>query len=824
MRRFLYWLAFFPLQILLLTAFGLADGLRALALPFRRRRRPYETADGAAAGKERLCSIVMLNWNGRHLLEESLPALSTALDGTAHEVIVVDNGSQDDSVDWLKRSYPQVRVVALESNLGFGSGNNRGVEAAGNDIVVLLNNDMIVDRDFLPPLLEPFADDDVFAVSSQIFFPEGRRREETGNTQCRFRKGALEMLHAEITPAHERRRVLPVLWAGGGSSAFRRDRFLELGGFSSIYDPCYLEDADLSYRAARRGWRVLVAAHSKVLHKHRSSSSKRFDQEQLVTLVEERRLWYLWRNFPLRDIARHLLLFPIHLNLVLSVRGYAGSLRRLPRVLLLRMAEPRHVYGHRKLLRWREHPIDYLNHFFPDRGFKRGASPDLPAPAIRGQAERVSDTSFRSDSRGAPRERLRILVVSAYLPHLGYHGGGGRVFQLLRQVARQHDITLVTFVETLRELREAEQVNPFCRRMEVVRRGAFIPLSPFPYEPFEEFNCPTMRERLEKVLAEEDFDLVHFEWTQMALYADLLPRTRKLITEIEVNYAAHLTQLRVEGNPFKKLRQLYNSWQTLVREVQLCRQVDRIVCVTDDDCHYLRGHLPGRKLRVVNTGVDTDYFAFRGTVDIDPDLIVFVGAFRHSPNIDAMRFFCGRIFPDILKARPKAKLAIVGSSPPAEIRALGKHPNIEVTGFVEDIRDWYYAAQVVVVPLRTGVGIRGKVLEGWSAGRAMVATTLACQGIEAIHGENILIADSARDIARWTIALLDHPEYAERLGSAGRQTAERLYDWRPLGKRMCDVYEDLYTASGDTEPGARAEAARHDMPGALRQRGGNAHA
>jgi len=168
--------------------------------------------------------------------------------------------------------------------------------------------------------------------------------------------------------------------------------------------------------------------------------------------------------------------------------------------------------------------------------------------------------------------------------------------------------------------------------------------------------------------------------------------------------------------------------------------------------------------------------------------MVFVGAFRHAPNLDAMKFFTRDILPGVLKEVPKAHLYIVGSSPPPEIRRLDKHPNVTVTGFVDDIQEYYQRAAVVVVPLRTGVGIRGKILEGWSVGKAMVATSLACQGIEAIHGENIIIADRPDEFIIWTVALMRNPEFCRALGDRGRQMAEQRYDWDILGQQMSDLY------------------------------------
>jgi len=764
LRRLLLWLFFLPLQTALALLFAAADVVRIVFHPIKPRNRRLSRSKGE------LCSIVVLNWNGRHLLEESIPPLLQAVrkTGRDHEVLVVDNGSEDDSIAWLNKNYPQVRNLALDRNYGFGEGNNRGVAAAAHDIVVLLNNDMIVSEDFLPPLVEAFSDSTVFAVASQVFFPAGKRREETGNTRGWMKWGYLHLSHDPIEDYHYSRRYLPVLWAGGGAAAFDRAKFLALGGFSDIFSPCYFEDTDLSYRAWRRGWKVLVAAHSQVLHKHRSSSSSRFNAAALCRLIEQRRLWYLWKNYPLPDVLRNLLWFPVHLTVKAGVKDYLGALRKLPIVLASRLSEPRHVFGHTRIFHWIRHPLSYLNFFYPDR----------------------------SQAGGPSRSRLRVLAVSAYLPHLGYHGGAGRVFQLLIRVALKHDLSLLTFVETERESEEVIQIKPHCKRVETVLRRAFKPVSPYPYEPFEEFNTDEFRERLEKLLAEQDFDVIHYEWTQMAQYADLAPRIPSLVTEIEVNYAAHQSQVRYEGNPIRRFKRFYDTLQTLYRELEMCRNVDRVICVTDVDKDFLKGYLPSRKLEVINTGVDTHYFQPGERRLIEPNSIAFVGAFRHQPNIDAMTYFCNEVFPLILNEVPETRLYIVGSSPPETILKLETHPRIKVTGFVPDIRDYYRKAQVVVVPVRTGVGIRGKILEGWAAGKAMVATSVACLGIRAVHGENIMVADSPRDFATWTVALLRNPDFCLKLAKAGRRTAERHYDWSHLGEQLVATYEAMTGSKG----------------------------
>src|ERR1035438_2249767 len=164
------------------------------------QRRDAENAEISAekTGQANTAATVVIpNWNGRDLLAKYIPSVRAALAGNpANEILVVDNGSSDGSADFLRESFPDVTVLALPENLGFGGGSNAGFSAAKNEIVVLLNSDMRVAADFLAPLLEGFSDSEVFAVACQIFFTDpARLREETGLTQGWWQDGNLRVRH-----------------------------------------------------------------------------------------------------------------------------------------------------------------------------------------------------------------------------------------------------------------------------------------------------------------------------------------------------------------------------------------------------------------------------------------------------------------------------------------------------------------------------------------------------------------------------------------------------------------------------------------------------
>src|SRR5580693_7221532 len=256
----------------------------------RRVAKPVNVKPDASAA-----SVVIPNWNGRDLLEKYLPSVVAALDGNPNnEIIVVDNGSTDESADFIREHFPRVKLIALPKNLGFGGGSNAGFKAAKNDVVVLLNSDMRVDPGFLAPLLAGFTDEKVFAVSCQIFLTDPLKlRQETGLTEGWWLQGALRVGH-RIDPKITE--LYPCFYGGGGSCAFDRRKFFELGGFDHLYRPFYLEDTDLGYLAWKRGWKVLYQPASIVHHEHRGTIGKRFSTGYIQSVLRKNFLLFSWKN------------------------------------------------------------------------------------------------------------------------------------------------------------------------------------------------------------------------------------------------------------------------------------------------------------------------------------------------------------------------------------------------------------------------------------------------------------------------------------------------------------------------------------------------
>lgn len=337
--------------LLLLLPFDfLAAACLGASMPFCLKSRRRKTR--RAAPPLRVATIVIVNWDGKHLLAECLPSVIEAVKytGGGHRILLVDNGSSDGSVEFVRETFPEVEILALDRNYGFSEGNNRGAAIVNTDLVVFLNNDMVVEKTFLRPLLDGFEDGDVFAVTSQIFFADAsRRREETGKTRARFENGWFYLWHDDVTAADQTQEAIPVFWAGGGSCAVDRAKYLSIGGFDSLYHPFYVEDADLSYQAWKRGWKCILAPSSRVVHKHRSTTQRKFGRGFVENTIRRNQYLFVWKNVTDPGMLfDHLVHLPrIHARGMrtetpgFEMRGFLRALWHLPQALRRRVTEAR---------------------------------------------------------------------------------------------------------------------------------------------------------------------------------------------------------------------------------------------------------------------------------------------------------------------------------------------------------------------------------------------------------------------------------------------------------------------------------------------------
>jgi glycosyltransferase involved in cell wall biosynthesis len=214
-----------------------------------------------------------------------------------------------------------------------------------------------------------------------------------------------------------------------------------------------------------------------------------------------------------------------------------------------------------------------------------------------------------------------------------------------------------------------------------------------------------------------------------------------------------------------------------------------VVVVSHADGRALEDLVPGLESAVVPNGVDTTYYSpADGEHETDTTLI-FTGKMDFRPNVDAVLWFGQEVLPLIRKEIPGVRFNVVGRNPHPRLRHLGEESYITLTGYVDDIRPYIAQAGVYVVPLRVGGGTRLKVLEAMSMRKAVVSTSLGCEGIEVTHDQDLVIADEPRVFAKSVVELIEDRKRRRDLGLAARQLVESEHDWRQIAPLLEQVYE-----------------------------------
>jgi O-antigen biosynthesis protein len=771
------------LPLLLLSPVLLFVSVLALAISDLLPKRKMAAAK-ARAGRPRLASVVIPNWNGKDLLEKYLPSIVTALAGNAdNEIVVVDNGSEDGSAAFVRANFSQVTLVALETNLGFGGGSNAGFRAAKNEIVVLLNSDMRVAPDFLPPLLEGFDDPDVFAVSCQIYFSDPtRKREETGLTQGWWQDGGLRVRHRIDDEVHD---LFPCFYGGGGSCAFDREKFLELGGFDELLAPFYLEDTDLGYMAWKRGWKVLYQPRSIVYHEHRGTIGKRFREEQIQAVLKKNYLLFCWKNIhEWRKLAAHFLF--AWAGMLLAV--LFGDVPLRPNLTAL----------------WRA--FTQLGQACRSRRRARSLA-------------RVSDTeAFRRPLGGYYRDRfapmdpkpgaLRVLFVSPYPICPPVHGGGVFMYQTLRQMSRLAEVHVLELLDWEWQAKDNEELRQFCATAEWLVRpsgnvrdmGSLLP------HAVHEFANEDLDWLIHRQLYQKRIDVLQLEYTPLAQYHGAYRRIVCALFEHDVYFQSIGRGLGHTVGLTEELKARIEYLRALRYELRALPAFDQVQVCTPANRDYLLGFRPelAAKMRAgLRAGIDIAQYDFR-PASREPLTMLFVGSFRHEPNRVAMEWFVRQVLPLVLQRQPNARMVVAGSDPPPSHTYADYSANLEMLGYVDDVRQPLSRYSVFVCPILSGSGVRVKLLEAFAAGIPVVSTVVGAEGLAKNDGEFCALSDDPPGFAERVCRLFEDPDSAAAMARRARGEVEMHWDMAVITAKLVEGYSELVKAKRATSWSDRA--------------------
>jgi len=760
------------LPLLILAPFVLALVAVALAatdlawLIAGRRRQPADTLPGTTAA-----SLVIPNWNGKELLKSFLPSwIAATANHPGSEIIVVDNGSADGSAAWIAENYPEVRVLALPANLGFGGGSNAGFRAAKNDIVVLLNSDMRAEPDFLAPLLAGFTDERVFAVSAQIFLSDPvKRREETGLTQGWWQDGGLRVSHREDAAANT---LFPCFYGGGGSCAFDRRKFLELGGFDSLLAPFYLEDTDLGFLAWKRGWKVLYQPASVVYHEHRGTIGRHFTPSYIQSILQKNFLLFNWKNIhSWAHLAEHFFFSFAH-AFVTGWSGYSptrASARGILRAFVQTPAAMRSRWNARRL-----------------------------AVIDDAEAFRRSEPAYFHDrfSGFDPRpERPRVLFVSPYPICPPVHGGALFMYGTLRELAKSCDVHAIVMLDYASQLEANLELRLLCRTVEFhVRTADRDPhLASITPHAIHEFQKPEVEWLIQRKTLLHRIDVIQLEYTALGQYARPFRRLVCALFEHDIYFQSIARSIPFMRGALERLKARFEYLRALRFELRLLPHCDHIQVCTEENAGYLKSFRPSLAPRIdagMRAGIDMERYPFPGGARARRTML-FIGSFRHKPNQIALEWFARFVLPLIATKLPDARLLVAGSDPPPRHTFADPANAIEWLGFVEDIQPLLSSCAVFVCPIRSGSGVRVKLLEAFASGIPVVSTALGAEGLARVDGEICALADEPAAFASRTIDLLENCQLAHEMAERARNEVTRNWDMQVVTGRLVAKYREL---------------------------------
>jgi GT2 family glycosyltransferase/glycosyltransferase involved in cell wall biosynthesis len=694
-------------------------------------------------------TIVIPSRNGRELLENLLPPLVPQL--VAGEIIVSDNGSTDDTIAWLASRYPAIEVIRSDSPLSFAKAVNAGVRAARFSHTLLLNNDMIVAPGFVDALRAPFHTiPDLFCTTAQIFFPPGIRREETGKAVWR-RENLLDfpVRCDDPIPGED---MTWVLYGSGGCSLFDTQKLRALGGVSEVYEPAYVEDLDFGYRAWKRGWPSVFCAGAQVEHRHRATTSRYYTPAELEAFVETNYLRFLAHAISSPDLFRRLWLEAIRR---LQFKAFAGeaaaldALRRIPRI-APQPAPPKAALSESEI-------------------FALGGGGVAVFPGHAG------------------REKPVIVIASPYLPFPLSHGGAVRIYNLMKQAARDYTQVLLAFVGELET--PPRELLDICAECVLVRRHGshYRRDTPLP-DVVEEFASESFRATIKQTVRRWKPGVVQLEFTQMAQYADACRPAKTILVEHDITFDLQRQLLATTTDPAARLEldKQFAKWTAF--ETAAWKSIDRVIAMSQKDVQAVVG---AKQVVCIPNGVDTTRFQ-PSPVAPEPRRLLFIGSFAHLPNLLALEFFLRDVWPRlgndftlhvIAGARHDYFLDFYRTRAAIELAK----PRIELEGFVSDVRPAYQRAELVLAPLTASAGTNIKVLEAMAMGRAVVSTTAGINGLDLHPGRDVMVADSAEEMAKKIRSLSADPGARHVIEEEARRTALG-YDWQEIAKRQSAIY------------------------------------
>jgi len=387
---------------------------------------------------------------------------------------------------------------------------------------------------------------------------------------------------------------------------------------------------------------------------------------------------------------------------------------------------------------------------------------------------------------------MKILFVTARFPYPPEKGDKAIPYYRLKYLSQTHEITLLTFYETKKELRHMDKIKPYCKEMVAIKKSILKSLfnmlvfgffSKFPFQVLY-YRYGTFRKELLRLLAAGDFDILHVYMLRIAGYGEdvQLPKIVELIDSMQLNFQRRMQLETFPKNLFFRLELA----RLIPYENRLVKKYHRAIVVSKKDRDYI-GH---ENVVDISLGVNTDEFKKKGDL-ADNKTIVFTGNMGYFPNKNALLWFLKKCFDLIRQKVPDVRLIIAGKNPGAKIKRYDDGEAVRVLGYVDSIADVLNTARVAVAPMQAGSGMQFKILEAMACGLPVVTTSIGLGAIPAKNKKTALIADEPGDFANCCITLLNDYSVANSIGQKSMQMVRKMFSWEKNISSLIRLYQEV---------------------------------
>lgn len=388
-------------------------------------------------------------------------------------------------------------------------------------------------------------------------------------------------------------------------------------------------------------------------------------------------------------------------------------------------------------------------------------------------------------------------MLVPFLPIDQMSGGQTRWYHMIKNLSKDHEITLMSLIKDDWEKKYIPEIQKYCKDVYVFKRpkspwtfrNLFLTLISF--NPLVVIRNFSMEERsaIKRELSTHKYDLIHAETFYVMPH---IPKTKIPIILVEptIEYSVYQHYVDHEVLPILKFIYQFDIFKLRLWEKFYWRRANKLLAVSDEDKEVMEKEIPNREIGVIPNGVDLHFFNSKKVKKKNPPRILYHGNYKWMQNVEAANLLIREVWPEIKAKIKNVKLWISGRNVPTEIIEYSKiDKDIEISESIEDNRDIYKASAVLVTPIRGPGGTRLKVLEALACGLPVVSTPVGVAGLGLKPGVHALVSTKMKDLSEYVIKLLEDKKFSDEISDAGKIFVKENFDWKSIVDKLNKIYE-----------------------------------